>query len=214
MKIIVAGFDTHEDEYMNPAYEAVKLLPDHIKGAEIIKVEIPTVFGEVKEVIEALIRKEHPDIVLSVGEAGGRADITIERVGINIMDARRPDNKGNQPIDEIIEKDGETVYFSNMPVKTMVNEIRKQGIPASVSYTAGTYVCNYVLYTTMYMINKKYKNIKGGFIHVPFCPEQSITKATNTPTMSLKNIAKALEVALIAVMENEEDIKSIEGCEC
>jgi pyroglutamyl-peptidase len=148
--------------------------------------------------------------VICVGQAGGRYDITIERVAINIDDARIPDNEGNQPIDEPIFADGDAAYFSSLPIKAITNEIKKEGIPASVSNTAGTFVCNHIMYGLLYLIDKKYNNIKGGFIHVPFLPEQVLNRP-NTPYMSLEYIAKALTIAVKTAASYKEDIKVTQG---
>ena len=180
MKILVTGFDPFGGEPINPAIESVKKLPDNIAGAEIIKLEIPTVKKKSIEKIEKAIEEHNPDVILSIGQAGGRFDISIERIGINLDDFRIPDNEGNQTIDEPIFPDGENAYFVNLPVKAMVKNVQKNEIPASVSYTAGTFVCNHVLYGTLYLVNKKYKGKKAGFIHIPFLPQQVIDKK-NTP---------------------------------
>ena len=160
MKILVTGFDPFGGEPINPAIESVKKLPDNIAGAQIIKLEIPTVKGKSIKKIEKAIEEHNPDVILSIGQAGGRFDISVERVGINLDDFRIPDNEGNQTIDEPIFPDGENAYFVDLPVKAMVKNIQKNKIPASVSYTAGTFICNHVLYGTLYLINKKYKNKK------------------------------------------------------
>ena len=170
MKILVTGFDPFGGEPINPAIESVKRLPDNIAGAEIIKLEIPTVRKKSLEKIEEAINKHNPDVILSIGQAGGRFDISIERVGINLDDFRIPDNEGNQIIDEPIFPDGENSYFVKLPVKAMVQNVQKNNIPASVSYTAGTFVCNHVLYGVLYLIEKKYNGKKSGFIHIPFLP--------------------------------------------
>lgn len=168
MRVLLTGFDPFGGDSTNPSYEAVKRVPDTIDGIEVIKKEIPTVFRKSIEILEQSIEEYKPDIVICVGQAGGRYDITIERVAINIDDARIPDNEGNQPIDEPIFADGDAAYFSSLPIKAITNEIKKEGIPASVSNTAGTFVCNHIMYGLLYLIDKKYNNIKGGFIHVPF----------------------------------------------
>lgn len=213
MKVLITGFDPFGGENINPALEAVKMLPDTISGAEVIKLEIPTVFRKSLEKIEENILKYNPDIVISVGQAGGRYDITPERIAINIDDARIPDNEKNQPLDISIFEDGQNAYFSNLPIKAMVNEVRSASLPASVSNTAGTFVCNHVMYGILYMIDKKYPNIKGGFIHVPYIPSQVVTKP-NMPSMSLENIAKALELCIKAAVKNKEDIKTVGGTIC
>ena len=199
MKILITGFDPFGGETVNPAYEAVKLLPDTIAGAEIIKLEVPTRFHRAGAVLEDAMQWHKPDAVICVGQAGGRAAITPEKVAINLMDGRIPDNAGYQPVDVPIWEDGETAYFTSLPVKAMMQRMRDAGIPAAVSYTAGTYVCNYLLYTLLYLIDKKYPNVRGGFIHVPYAMEQVINKPLGTPSMDLRQIARGLETAVEAV---------------
>lgn len=213
MKILITGFDPFGGENINPALEAVKKLPDTILGQEVIKIEIPTVFRKSLEKIEENIEKHNPDVVISIGQAGGRFGITPERVAINMDDARIKDNDGNQPIDISIYEDGESAYFSNLPIKAMVKEMTDNGIPASVSNSAGTFVCNHVMYGILYLVDKKYPNIRGGFIHVPYIPSQVTTKPNN-PSMSIDDIAKGLELSIKAVIENSSDIKTVGGAIC
>ena len=146
MKILVTGFDPFGGEPTNPAIESVKRIDDNIEGAEIIKLEIPTVFHKAADVVEAKIKEVKPDVVLSIGQAGGRYGIAVERVAINQDDARIEDNEGNQPIDVAIREDGAPAYFSTLPIKAMVEEIKKENLPANVSNTAGTFVCNHIMY--------------------------------------------------------------------
>lgn len=209
MKILVSGFDPFGGEKINPAIESVKLLPDEIKGAKIIKVEIPTVARKSLKKLEEVIEIEKPDVVLSVGQAGGRTDISVERVGINMDDFRIKDNEGNQPIDEKIAKDGPDAYLVTIPIKAMVQKMIENKIPASVSNTAGTFVCNHVCYGMAHLASTKYPNMRTGFIHIPFLPEQVVDKR-NIPSMPLEMIAKGLEYAIEAIIENKEDIK-VEG---
>ena len=213
MKILVTGFDPFGGEPINPAIESVKRLPDNIAGAEIIKLEIPTLRKKSLEKIEKAINEHNPDVILSIGQAGGRFDISIERVGINLDDFRIPDNEGNQIIDEPIFPDGENSYFVKLPVKAMVQNVQKNNIPASVSYTAGTFVCNHVLYGVLYLIEKKYKGKKSGFIHIPFLPQQVVDKR-NMPSMELNTIVKGLTAAIEAIVKNNEDIKEVGGTVC
>ncbi len=204
MKILVTGFDPFDKDIINPAYEAVKRLPDKIRDAEIIKLEIPTSFERSRIAIEEAIEKYSPDIILSVGQAGGRNEITIEKVAINLLEARIKDNDGYQPLDKPIKEDGETAYFTNLPIKGMVSHIKENNIPATISYTAGTFVCNSVMYNILYLIDKKFPHIKGGFIHVPFLPEQAVLKNPIPSSMSLDMIYKAIELAIEAILINKE----------
>lgn len=209
MKILVSGFDPFGGEKINPAIESVKLLPDEIKGVKIIKVEIPTVARKSLKRLEEVIEAEKPDVVINVGQAGGRPDITVERVGINMDDFRIKDNEGNQPIDEKIAEDGPDAYLVTIPIKAMVQKMIENKIPASVSNTTGTFVCNHVCYGMAHLASTKYPNMRTGFIHIPFLPEQVVDKR-NMPSMPLELIAKGLEYAIEAIIENKEDIK-VEG---
>lgn len=213
MKVLITGFDPFGGESINPAWEAVKVLPDTISGAEVIKLEIPTVFGKAVEKISEKVEEIKPDMVIAVGQAGGRFGVTPERVAINMDDARIKDNEGNQPIDATIQADGEAAYFTNLPIKAMVEEMKNAGIPGAVSNTAGTFVCNHVMYGILYMVDKKYPNMKGGFIHVPFIPQQVVAKP-NTPSMSAADITKGLELCIKAAVENNEDVKTVGGTIC
>ena len=211
MKILVTAFDPFGGESINPALEAVKLMRDEIDGAQIVKLEIPTVFRKsIDKVTEAIIQ-ENPDVVLSIGQAGGRFEVTPERVAINVDDARIADNEGNQPIDTAIYDDGVPAYFTTLPVKAMVESIRAVGIPSSVSNSAGTFVCNHIMYGVLYQISKMDKKIRAGFIHVPFIPEQVAKRAAPAPSLSIQDIAKALEAAVSAIVKHDQDIVVIGG---
>lgn len=205
MKILVTGFDPFGGEKINPAIESVKRLPDKILDAEIIKLEIPTVIGKSVDKIREKIKEVEPDVVLSIGQAGGRPDITVERVGINCDDCRIKDNEGNQPIDEKVVEDGPAAYFATIPIKAIVEHIKEGKIPASVSNTAGTFICNHVLYGVCHIKATEYPNMRTGFIHIPFLPEQ-VTDKKNMPSMALETIVKGLELAIEAIITNEEDI--------
>ncbi len=203
MNILVTAFDPFGGENVNPALEAVKQLDETIGEHTITKLEIPTVFHESKDVIQRALEQHHYDAVLSIGQAGGRFNMTPERVGINIDDARIADNKGNQPIDVAIQPDGAPAYFSNLPVKAMTEAIKKAGVPASLSNTAGTFVCNHVLYQLGYLSDKYYPNLQFGFIHVPFIPEQ-VTDKPDKPSMSLDTITKGLTAAINAISKSPD----------
>lgn len=210
MKILITGFDPFGGEPVNPALEAVKLMKDEIAGAKIIKLEIPTVFRKSVEKIHEMMKAEQPDVVLSIGQAGGRFGVTPERVAINVDDARIKDNEGNQPVDTPIFTDGEAAYFSNLPVKAMVEAIKNKGLPSTLSNSAGTFVCNHVMYGVLYYIHKGFPNVRGGFIHVPFITDQVVTKP-NVASMALADITEALEAAVEAIVKNQKDIHAIGG---
>ena len=210
MKVLVTGFDPFGGEPINPAWEAVKAMKDTIAGAEIIKMQIPTVVGKSIEKINQKMKELQPDLVISVGQAGGRFGVTPERVAINVTDARIPDNEGNQPIDEPICPDGPAAYFSNLPVKAMVQAIKDAGYPSVLSNSAGTYICNHVMYGILYYIEKEFPNVRGGFIHVPYAPSQVVNKPS-TPSMALADITASLEAAVAAAISSKEDIRAVGG---
>lgn len=205
MKVLITGFDPFGGEKINPAWEAVKALPDNIDGIEVVKLQIPTVFKKSAKKLFENIDSVKPDVVICVGQAGGRYEFSVERVAINIDDGRIPDNDGYQPVDSPVFEDGENAYFSTLPIKAIVEEVKKVGIPSAVSNTAGTYVCNHIMYSLLYYLNKNNLNIKGGFIHVPFIPEQVIEKK-NTPYMELTRITKALEISIKAIRDYKKDL--------
>ena len=208
MKIIVTGFDPFGGETINPSIECVKALPE-IEGVELIRLELPTVFKESAKRLNEVINDVKPDAVLSVGQAGGRAGITMERIAINVDDARIPDNISQQPIDEEIQVEGEAAYFSTLPIKRIVKAIREAGISAEVSNSAGTFVCNHIMYQALFAATKADKPFKAGFMHIPFIPEQT----TDKPSLSLEESTKALQIAIETIRDyiNDEDIKVQEG---
>ena len=211
MKILVTGFDPFGGEKVNPALEAVKSLPSVIHGAEIRWVEIPTVFYQSAEILETEIVRYQPDVVLCIGQAGGRASLTPERVAINQDDARIPDNQENQPIDIPIRLDGEAAYFSTLPIKAMVQAIKEVGLPATVSNTAGTFVCNHLMYQALYLADKKFPHMRAGFMHIPYMTEQVINKP-NTASMNLADIVKGTEAAIGAIVDyKDKDLKIVGG---
>lgn len=199
MKVLLTAFEPFGGEKINPAQEAVKLVKDNICGADIVKIDVPVVFDKAGKVVYEAMKKEKPDVVFCIGQAGGRFGITPERVAINLQDARIPDNDGQQPFDKKCFDDGAPAYFTLLPVKKMVENIKKANIPASVSYTAGTYVCNDLMYSVLYHIDKEFKGMKGGFMHVPYLNEQVLSKP-NTPSLSSDDIRKAIEVAIEAIV--------------
>ena len=212
MKILVTGFDPFGTDSINPSIEAVKKLPDTIDGAKIIKREIPTVFHKSADVVREAILAEKPDYILNIGQAGGRTDLTPERIAINLDDARIEDNEGQQPIDQPIKNDGDAAYFSQLPIKGMVDYMKKEGLPASVSNSAGTFVCNHIMYQTLYLTANEFPEIKAGFMHIPFMTEQVVDRAEK-PSLSLDNIIKGIEASIKAIVafDGKKDLKVIGG---
>lgn len=213
MKILLTAFDPFGGESTNPALEAVKLVCPSNVSADIVKLEVPTVFHKSIKVVQEAMEREHPDVVLAIGQAGGRFGLTPERVAINQDDGRIPDNEGNQPIDVPIFEDGAPAYFASIPIKAIVEKIKGAGLPASVSNSAGTFVCNHLMYGILYTIAKKYPSMRGGFMHVPFIPAQVVDKP-NQPSMSTSEIAKGIELAIQAIVENTNDLKKVGGAVC
>ncbi|HHI00138.1 MAG TPA: pyroglutamyl-peptidase I [Thermococcus litoralis] len=194
MRVLVTGFEPFGGEKINPSWEAVKELPKKIEGAEIVKHQLPVSFKRVREKLPALIDDVKPDVVILTGQAGGRVNITVERVAINIMDARMEDNEGYKPEDEPIFENAPAAYFATIPVKRVVKALRENKIPAMVSNTAGTYVCNTAMYTALHHISSNGLKAKAGFIHVPYIPEQVLEKPQ--PSVSLEIIREAIEIAI------------------
>lgn len=188
-KLLITGFEPFGGESINPSWEAVSLLPEKIGQHQLTKLCLPVVFGEAAKMAIDRAEQISPDVIICIGQAGGRTVITPELVGINLKHASIPDNKGNQPKDEPIDITGENAYFSTLPVRKIAEEIKDAKIPSQVSYSAGTYVCNELLYTLL----AHYKNseTRVGFIHIPYCEEQN-----KTPSMRLSDIVTGLTIAI------------------
>ena len=214
MKVLITGFDKFGGESINPSNLCVNSLSDVIDNIEIKKITLPTVFKDSSRVLEENIKSFSPSIVICVGQAGGRSKITPERIAINIDDARIPDNIGNSPIDETIRKDGENAYFSTLPIKAIVDELNKNNIPSAISNTAGTFVCNHIMYESLYLASTKYPHIKAGFIHIPYIEEQVLDKP-NIPYMKKEDIIVALELIIKTAVNyfDKEDTKITGGLE-
>ena len=172
MKILVTGFDPFGGETVNPAWEAVSRLPAETGGAEIVKLQVPTMFGRAPEAVLREVERLRPDAVVSVGQAAGRTAITPERIAINCEEASIPDNAGFQPAGGPVVEGGPDGYFSLLPVKEMAAAIQASGLPGKVSNTAGTYVCNHLMYHILHACHTRYPGMRSGFIHVPCIPEQ------------------------------------------
>lgn len=202
--VLLTGFEPFEGESINPSLEAVKALHGvAVEDYHIIAKPLPTVFGESIAKLHTFIEEISPSIVICVGQAGGREGITVERVAINVDDARIPDNIGQQPIDRSIIENGPAAYFSTLPIKAAVENLRQAGIPSSVSQTAGTFVCNHVFYGLMNMIQSC--SIKGGFVHIPYLPEQAVNHSGKA-SMSLDLIVRGLLSIVKTTIVTEDDI--------
>ena len=187
-KLLITGFDPFGGAAVNPSWLAVEQLPGRVGDFAIYKRMIPTVFGAAAEAVLEEAEKVQPDVILCVGQAGGREAVTPERIAVNIRDARIADNAGNQPKGEFVASDGPAAYFATVPVEKMAQAIRDAGIPAAVSNSAGAFVCNDVLYSLLH--HYAGTEIRVGFIHVPYVPEQG------SQAMELEKIIQALAVAI------------------
>ena len=196
MKILVTGFDPFGGEAVNPSWMAVEQLPDAVAGAEIVKKSLPVVWFKALEILEGYIEEIKPDVVVMCGQAGGADSMRIERVGINLCEARIADNAGVLLVGDPILKDGPAAYFSTFPFRAMFAAVDAEGIAVKHSFSAGAYLCNHVLYGALHMAETKYPNMKAGFIHVPFLPEQVVDKPEGTPSMPLETIAKAIRIMI------------------
>ena len=190
-QLLITGFEPFGGETVNPSWEAVRLLPETLGDYKLTKLQIPTVFGRAAGTVLETARTLHPDVILCIGQAGGRSSVTPEVVGINLREARIPDNAGNQPENVPVVPGAPAAYFSTVPVRAMVGAIRDAGLPAALSYSAGAFVCNDVLFSLLHAFDGT--QTKVGFIHVPFLPEQA---KENAPSAPLADIVAALTAAI------------------
>ncbi len=193
--ILFTGFEPFGGETVNPALEAVRLLPDSAGGMPIRRLRLPTSFRRAGETLLEAVDAWRPKAVVCVGQAGGRKTVTPEKVAINYIDARIPDNDGAQPADVPIRADGPAAYFATLPVRAIDEAIRAAGVPCAVSYSAGCYVCNFVMYTLLDHLAQTAPDVLGGFIHVPYAAEQTANKPAGTPSLTVAQMTQALTCA-------------------
>ena len=201
MKVLLTAFEPFNGGTINPSQFILEQVKEPF-GMNLIKVLLPVEFARTSDEMKRLLQEHRPDAVISLGQAGNRPEICIERVAINLDCVRSSDglrevadNAGDKPVDVLIASDGENAYFSTLPVWELVNAIKEQGVAAAVSYSAGTYVCNHVMYTVLYEAAKHYPEMKAGFIHVPFLPEQM--KGRNSGyAMELADMVKGIQAVL------------------
>jgi len=210
MKALVTGFEPFAGDAANPAGEAVLRLPSRLGELVIENRVLPTVFGRAIAALEDALVTVRPDLVLCVGLAGGRAELSLERVAINVDDARIPDNDGQQPIDRPIAAGGPAAYFTGLPVKAAVAALRQAGLPAIVSNTAGTFVCNHVFYGLMHVTATRQLPLRGGFLHVPYLPSQA-ARFNAAPSMALEQIVEGIRIILRVAAARTDDIATAEG---
>ena len=210
-KVLLTGFQPFGGEMVNPAWVAVqemtgKVILDH----EIVTGEIPVVRYAALIATERLIEHYQPEIVINVGQAGGALVMRVERIGVNCDDYSIPDNAGNQPMGEAVVPDGPAAYFVTLPIKAMVKAMNNADIPAEVSNSAGTYLCNHVCYGVSHLTATKYPEILSGFIHIPFLPEQAAGKR-GRPSMASATVVSGLEAAVTAAIRYRKGDINAEG---
>ncbi|MDU0292433.1 pyroglutamyl-peptidase I [Saccharothrix longispora] len=205
MEVLLTGFEPFGGERTNPSWEAVKAVEP--TGYTLTTLELPCVFHESIEVLKDALDERHYDLVIATGQAGGRPDVTPERTAVNLDDARIPDNRGNRPVDEPVLPEGPTAYFSTLPVKAAVAALTAEGIPASVSHTAGTFVCNHVFYGLMHLTATAHPGTRAGFVHVPFSPDQT----EDAPSLPVGTTAKALDLIIRTALTTRTDLRTTAG---
>jgi pyroglutamyl-peptidase len=209
--VLVTGFASFGGETVNPSWQAVRLLHGkRVAGHRIVARQLPVEFGASLVALRGAIREARPTLVLCVGQAGGRACMSLERVAINVDDARIPDNAGARPIDTEVVTGGPAAYFTGLPIKAMLAALREAGIPAEVSQTAGTYVCNHVFYGLMHAL--RHRKVRGGFVHIPYSPEQA-AHHPGAPSLPIETVAHGLRIALKVALETSADRKLAAGAE-
>lgn len=210
--VLLTGFAPFGGETINPSWEAVAALDGcRIRGHRVITRQLPVTFGESLKALRGALREISPALVICVGQAGGRAQLSLERVAINVDDARIPDNAGRQPIDTSIVEGGPAAYFSTLPIKSMMAGLREAGFPAEISQTAGTYVCNHVFYGLMHALRNK-RNARGGFIHIPYSPAQAAAHP-GAASLSTEVVTEAMRLAVRIALTTEADSKLAAGSE-
>jgi len=210
MKALITGFEPFGGDRLNPSFEALRRLPPRLGDLDIVTAALPVVYGAALPTLSEAIAANRPDIVLSVGLAGGRTELSVERVAINIDDARIPDNGGNQPIDRPVVSGGPAAYFATLPIKAAVAALRGAGLPAAVSNSAGTFLCNHVFYGLMHLAATGAGRFRGGFLHVPYLPNQAAL-APGAPSMALEQIVEGIEIILTVAAGRVDDLVVSEG---
>ena len=201
--VLLTGFDAFGGELINPSWLAVKALHGRqIASHRIITAQLPTVFDESLIALRALLMEHRPALTICVGQAGGRNAMSLERIAINVNDARIADNAGAQPVDTPVAAGAPAAYFTRLPIKAMWVALQKEGVPAEVSQTAGTFVCNHVFYGLIHFLatQRGFKHKRGGFIHVPLIPEQG------APSMPLADMTRGLQIAVRCALGTAQDV--------
>jgi pyroglutamyl-peptidase len=202
---LITGFTPFGGETVNPSQLIAQALHGHtIAGHSVVGATLPTEFAQSLVVLKELIDRHKPALVLAIGQAGGRAEISLERVAINLIDARIVDNAGAQPIDVRIVDNAPNAYFSTLPLKAMLAALQRAGIPAMLSHSAGTFVCNQVFYGLAHALVRSRRRARGGFIHVPYLPEQAVRHA-GAPDMNLETMIEAVKLCLEVALTTRDD---------
>jgi pyroglutamyl-peptidase len=208
--LLLTGFAPFGGEHINPSWLVAQALHgESIAGSRVIALQLPCEFGAAIDVMTRAISDNKPRVVLALGQAGGRSDLSLERVAINIDDARIPDNAGAQPIDEPVCAGAPAAYFSTLPIKAIVAALHEAGVPASVSQTAGTYVCNHVFYALMHSLRRS-RGVRAGFMHVPLLPEQAAAYP-GQPSMALNAMMQGARLALLTAATVTTDLRRSGG---
>lgn len=208
--VLVTGFDAFGGEKTNPSWEICNRLPREIAGLRVEICRVPCEFRRSIEVVAAAIERHRPALVVCLGQAGGRAHLSVERVAINVDDARSADNAGAQPVDESIAPNGPPAYFATLPVKAMASAMRAAGVPTEVSNSAGTYVCNHLMYGVLHFLSARGIDARAGFIHVPYAEEQVLDKPA-IPAMALASMTRGVEAGIAAARRTAQDLKIAGG---
>ncbi|AYO29542.1 pyroglutamyl-peptidase I [Biomaibacter acetigenes] len=210
--ILLTGFEPFGGDSINPSLEIAKNLQGKDFDGFIVKaLEVPVRDTKCLNVMENAIKEYQPSVIISVGLAWGRSAISLERIGINTRDYPIPDNDGQQPINQPIDPEGPAAYFSTLPIRAIVKELRDSGIPAYISNTAGTYLCNQVMYGTLNYITKNQLPIKSGFIHIPYLSSQIAQKGEIIPSLPFETLVNSIEIAIKTSIRQQEDILLIAG---
>jgi pyroglutamyl-peptidase len=205
-RILLAGFDPFGGEPINPSWEAVRAMHGkRLGGHRVVALQLPTEFAGSLRMLKAAVKETRPTILLGVGQAGGRAQLSIERVAINLIDARIPDNAGAQPVDDPVIAGAPAAYFSTLPIKAMLAALQSRDLPAEISNSAGTYVCNHVAYAMLHLAAKR-RGMRAGFLHIPFLPEQA-ARRHGTASMAQADVQRGLEIILRAAIATPKDRK-------
>lgn len=205
--VLVTGIEPFESDPTNPSWDIAQALDGtQVDGAVIVARQLPCVFGLANEQLVDAIEATSPTLVFALGLATGRTEISVERVAINVIDARIPDNAGNQPVDTPVVPDGPAAYFSTLPIKAIVQMLREAGVPAGVSQSAGTYNCNHLFYGLMHHIATRAPRVRGGFIHVPTTPELA-ARHTGRPSLSIDTQIEGIRLAVRTALATRADVK-------